>query len=213
MNVYSFQNELFTSNAYLIHGDGGDKSILVDIGEYDSLRAFIVDNRLRVVGLFLTHAHYDHIFYINELMSDFPQCRLYAHPYTILALADEKVNLSFYRELPISYRSDNHYEIIQDETITLDWLEVLAFVTPGHNQGSISFKIGNYLFTGDSLIPGHQTVTKLKSGNKIENLKSLSKLGDLISDNTYIAPGHGPIILGEEYNKTTKNKKIPNLNI
>ena len=50
------------------------------------------------------------------------------------------------------------------ELFTNYHLKVLE--TVGHNNGCLSFVIKEGIFTGDALIPGNPTVTKLKSGNK-----------------------------------------------
>ena len=48
--------------------------------------------------------------------------------------------------------------------------------TAGHNNGCLSFIIEKGIFTGDALIPGNPTVTKLKSGNKKDAKKVFEKL-------------------------------------
>ena len=69
--------------------------------------------------------------------------------------------------------------------------------TPGHNQGSLSFKLQHFCFTGDSLIPGNKVVTKLKSGNKEAAKKSIFKLKTQLQSKDSIMPGHGePISSG-----------------
>lgn len=63
--------------------------------------------------------------------------------------------------------------------------------TPGHDKGCLCYRVGDYFFTGDSYIPGVETVTKLRGGNKEDNERSLMKLKTLFSPNTLICPGHG----------------------
>jgi hypothetical protein len=64
-------------------------------------------------------------------------------------------------------------------TIVFDnyFLEILE--TPGHNWSCLTFKIQNYLFTGDSYIPGVAVVTKLKGGDGLSNRKSLKKIMEM----------------------------------
>jgi glyoxylase-like metal-dependent hydrolase (beta-lactamase superfamily II) len=62
----------------------------------------------------------------------------------------------------------------------------------------MSFQVGNYLFTGDSFIPQIPVVTKLKSGDKQQNVLSLQKIKSLIKSDTIVCPGHGSMCLGEE---------------
>jgi glyoxylase-like metal-dependent hydrolase (beta-lactamase superfamily II) len=77
------------------------------------------------------------------------------------------------------------------ELFTDCYIKVLE--TAGHNKGCLSFIIKEGIFTGDSLIPGIPVVTKLKSGNKEDAIKSILKIQKLLGVNQIIFPGHGPI--------------------
>jgi hypothetical protein len=64
--------------------------------------------------------------------------------------------------------------------------------------GCLTYKIGNYLFTGDSFIPNVPVVTKLKGGNKLVNIDSLIIIHSYINENTVVCSGHGRIFTGHE---------------
>ena len=66
-------------------------------------------------------------------------------------------------------------------------LQVMA--TPGHNPSCLSFVVGDYLFTGDSYIPGTKVVTNLPWANKLEALQSEALLRQW-EDRKIICPGH-----------------------
>ena len=51
----------------------------------------------------------------------------------------------------------------------------------------------DYIFTGDSYIPGFKVVTNLPKGNKIQALESVVKIKSLVEGRT-ICPGHGEIL-------------------
>ena len=106
----------------------------------------------------------------------------------------DKLNLSYYHDDPINFKGSNVQILYETDKIELFencFLETLE--TPGHNWGCLTYKIENYLFTGDSYIPNVKVVTKLKGGDRDASKKSLQKIMDNISENTIICPGHGEI--------------------
>jgi hydroxyacylglutathione hydrolase len=69
-------------------------------------------------------------------------------------------------------------------------LEVL--ITPGHTPGGLSFKVGNHLFTGDTLMAGKIGRLDLPGSSSQQMLLSLHGQLLTLPDNTVVYPGHGP---------------------
>ena len=195
MIVAQIPTEIYTSNIYKITIDNEVR--FVDIGNGEPALKSIASFE-RVKGVFITHSHYDHIHGINDLYYA-NSCQIFASEYAIEGLYSEKLNLSFYHENPIVFKG-KQVEIIKDnDLISIGKnFDLRCIYTPGHNAGSMSFQVGNYLFTGDSFIPQIPVVTKLKSGDKQQNVLSLQKIKSLIKSDTIVCPGHGSMCLGEE---------------
>ena len=191
MKVQQIVNETLTSNTYIISSDNSNSVWLIDIGNiYGVLETLSLDSNIN--GVFLTHPHFDHICGINKLIESFSKCIVYTSEEGKIGLASAKLNLSFYREEPIEYCRSNFHILKEKDQIKLfngHFLE--TFETPGHNWGCLTLKIDNYLFTGDSYIPGIDVVTKLKGGDREANTKSLQIIKDNITEQTIICPGHG----------------------
>jgi glyoxylase-like metal-dependent hydrolase (beta-lactamase superfamily II) len=68
-------------------------------------------------------------------------------------------------------------------------MEVLA--TPGHSPGGLCFKVGNHLFTGDTLMPGAVGRTDIPHAAPQQLLLSLHGRLLTLPDNTVVYPGHG----------------------
>lgn len=187
---------IYTSNIYKI---AIENSVwFIDIGNAKPAIQSLSKNE-EVKGLIITHSHYDHIYGINELCQLFPACKVYVSEYANEGLYSEKLNLSFYHEDPIVFKGDNVQIISDNESIELiEDFFLKCIYTPGHNAGSMCFKLNEYLFTGDSFIPGIPVVTKLKSGDKAQNEISLNRIKSLIQPTTIVCPGHGPIFLGKD---------------
>ena len=190
MHVEQVVNSVFDSNTYIISEDGDNRIWLVDAGNVDDVINRLTKDKI-IKGVFITHAHFDHIYGLNKIIELFPDCEVFISEYGKEGLFSDKINLSFYHEDPIVFKGSNIRILHENDRVELFencFLE--TFETPGHNWGSLTFKVNNYLFTGDSFIPGYDVVTKLKGGNKDESKKSLKKIKSLISEETIICPGH-----------------------
>ncbi|MBK6564111.1 MAG: MBL fold metallo-hydrolase [Saprospiraceae bacterium] len=197
LSVKQFVNNAFNSNTYLIQHKEVSPSIwLVDAGEFQSW-ANILDSKYTISGVFLTHAHFDHILHLDDVIKNFPDCVIYCSTDTKMALENPKLNLSFYHDHPIELHHQNIIILKEGDSIELYYNFSLKVIeTPGHNKGSLSFLLQPYFFTGDSLVPGFPVVTKLKGGDKEQNKQSLLKIQQLIDKETIICSGHGLMVPG-----------------
>lgn len=179
MGIRIHVNKLFSSISYNI-----DK-ILVDPG--DEWEGFY-----GVEAVFLTHAHFDHIYGVNEVLKRNPNVQIFTNSSGRKMLLDPKLNLSYYHETPIAINFfEKIIEIGDGEVVnTGNGLKAKAIYTLGHNPSCITWIIDDYLFTGDSYIPGAKIVTNLPKGNKEQALKSLELIKSLIGPQTIICPGH-----------------------
>jgi glyoxylase-like metal-dependent hydrolase (beta-lactamase superfamily II) len=64
--------------------------------------------------------------------------------------------------------------------------------TPGHSAGGICIKIGDFLFTGDTLFKESIGRTDLYTGDMDTIIKSIKEKLLTLGDNIIIYPGHGP---------------------
>jgi glyoxylase-like metal-dependent hydrolase (beta-lactamase superfamily II) len=191
MEVKQLVNSVFTSNTYIVSDNNSDWVWLIDVGDIKGVLNSLTKGTY-VKGVFITHPHFDHIYGINKLVDLFPECLVFTSEDGKQGLFSDKLNLSYYHNDPITFLGSNIQILRENDTIELFenyFLEALE--TPGHNWGCLTYKIGNYLFTGDSYIPNVPVVTKLKGGDRESNKKSLQKIKDNISENTIICPGHG----------------------
>ena len=202
------KNELFVeqysdtqkgANTYvLFNEDCPAECIIIDIGSYTFFKNLA--DRFTRATLFITHAHYDHIEGINHFIIDFPNAKVYLSKEADIMIKDPKKNLSYYQGTPISFDGPNLHVIGETEKSLIEINRAIGvFETPGHTKGCLSFKVGDFLFTGDIFIPGIPPVTKLKGGNRDEAKKSMKAIEELLEPNIIICPGHGPVITSQEY--------------
>lgn len=188
--VTQIQSEQFTSHVYVLTTSFSDEVFLIDCGGFQPVLDFL-GAEAKVKGIFLTHYHYDHIYYLQHWFAMFPDLIVYGSEKTIFGLSNAKVNLSYYHGDSVEV-SINNVVCLEDQS-KIELLEgafIKSFSTEGHCEGSLSFQLGNYFFTGDSLIPNIPTVTKLRTGSKDKARDSIVKIHKLVEKSSIICPGH-----------------------
>lgn len=189
-SVIRIANSFKHSNTYVIVPDNDDKVWLVDIGDFEEVVSAIGDKQ--IAGIFLTHAHLDHIYGIKDALQKFPDCVVYGSGMCLEYLLDDRKNLSIYYECPLSLKVEKCKILFDNTLIELnECISIQTFYTPGHTPDSTCYQIGNLIFTGDAFVPGLPTVTKLRGGNKLQASKSIGIIKSKINTKTIILAGHG----------------------
>ena len=193
------------SITYILYAEGVDYCYLIDCGYGTQLFPSLESLGKRVRAVFLTHAHYDHIYGLNLLKERFPGVKVYTTIEGRDALFDTKKNFSKYHpEIePFIFQYKDGVEILSDggliHLFEEDYMEVLF--TPGHDVSCVSYVVEDNLFTGDSYIPGLKTVCTFPRSDKELALRSTLLLKDMEKQGYIVLCGH------HSYNKLTKNKR------
>lgn len=191
IQISQIVNSIFTSKTYILYKEGYSKAWLVDIGDIKPVSAFLDENHLEIAGVFLTHAHFDHIYGLPSLVQYFPSCKVYTNEFGKKALASDKLNMSKYHETPITYEGENVVMVNEGDAFTLFDNEPLLYIyeTPGHNPSCLTMVLGDLVFTGDAYIPGVGVNTQLPHANKELVKASLDRIMKL-ADRKTILCGH-----------------------
>ena len=128
---------------------------------------------LTVRYLCCTHGHRNHATAKEEV-------KLAVGGETALSLIDAKAYL----------RSADHY-LNDGDRLPFGDFELEVISTPGHSPGSLCFKVGNHLFTGDTLLHGNLGRTDLPDVDVSRQLVSVLSRLLTSPENTVIYPGHG----------------------
>lgn len=188
LKIDSHINTFFNSITYFLSYK--KELYIVDCGDADDIIEYTEKNNLVLKGIFLTHSHFDHIYGLNTLYDKYPQAVVYASEYAKMALYDDRLNLSYYHEDSFIYKGDNVVILKDSDKILLSDVEELNIIaTPGHCPSCLCYYTDNYIFTGDSYIPGIKVVTKLPRGNKIKADESVELIHDL-AKNRLVYSGH-----------------------
>lgn len=141
--------------------------------------------------VFLTHAHFDHIYGLNKVIELNPEAKVYTNDAGKNMLLNSRLNMSFYNDTEFTFNYPDNIVLVKngDEIQLHDNLVAKVVFTPGHNPSCITWIIDDCLFTGDSYIPGIKTITNLPGGNKELSKKSICLI-ESISRDRIIYPGH-----------------------
>lgn len=181
-------NTIFTSRTYILEEDACPAVWLVDCGDFDKVLDRIGDKA--IAGVLLTHAHFDHIYGLPELLSLFPQCLIVTNETGLAALGSDKANMSRYNGTPLQVTPTNVMLVHDGDSVPIfDGIMARIYETPGHNPSCLTFEIGNLLFTGDAFIPGEKVITALPGGSKSIAAASVARILEL-GNGKVILPGH-----------------------
>ena len=186
MTIHQIVNSIFNSCSYVLTQD--KQSWLVDCGDVDQILP-LIDGKLQ--GVLLTHAHFDHIYGLNNLESLFPGVPVYTVMAGLNGLMSDKLNFSRYYGEPFIFDSPDNVKLVNDgDSISLfEDVEIKAVATPGHSPGCVTWLTSNAIFTGDSYIPGVKTVANLPHSDKDLALKNEALIRQMV-ENRSIYPGH-----------------------
>lgn len=197
--VSRFNNSPIASSCYLVKDEKSGRILVVDPGSEDMSPIINIEIEKSIDKIILTHEHFDHISGCNYLFERF-NTPILCSSYCAEAIIDAKNNMSLFYEPP-GFVVKNDLKVINNYNTLIKWYgnQLIFYESHGHSIGGICFTIGEYLFTGDSLIENVRTVTKLKNGSK-EKLVEFIKLLESLKGNGYVVcPGHGEMFNLDTY--------------
>lgn len=202
IEIATFINFPINSNCYVVYSQQLKRCVIIDPGSEDSseIISFIETNGLILDYIILTHEHFDHIWSADTLRYKY-NSKLISSRHTSKCLINPKLNLSvFYNQIGFSIEPADI--LIEEISFNLMWMgaKIEFLSTPGHSKGSICFIIENKLFTGDTMIKGIKTVTKLPGSNILHLQNSLSLIFNQFNLKTEVFPGHNKKFFLESYN-------------
>ena len=182
MKVKMMQVGPIGTNCYILEDETAKRAAVIDPGdEADRILSILKGMDSQVDYILLTHGHYDHTTAVPELHQALPNAKIYIHQ------AD--ANGAGSRLFPLAGQVDDLLLYGEGDTLPLGALTIHVLHTPGHSPGSVTLKVRDVLFTGDTLFAGDCGRTDLRGGSYEQILSSLGRLGRL-EGNYHICPGH-----------------------
>ena len=169
----------------------GKEALLIDPAwDIPAIEKVLTQEDLHLIGVLFTHGHFDHVKFAQTLLEKH-------HLKAFLEESD--VDLA---GLPPNvlhtYRAD--------QQLQMGPFQVTILATPGHTAGCVCIKIGNNLFTGDTLFPGACGRVDLPTSNPRAMAQSLKRIASLPED-TVVYAGHS---YGARCRSTIGEEKLKN---
>ena len=190
-------SNFYESNTFVIEKD--NEVLIVDAGVEVEKVAKVVGSK-KVVGIFLSHGHFDHTAYFEDYVKKF-HAKVYASEYIKEYLGDCKKNYSTdFVDFDMNITNFSDFEFLSGSGVLhLGDFDVEYRQLGGHSKSDMCFKVDDDLYVGDVVISRGIGRIDLYGGDKNEMIKSLKTLGNI--NYKIMHCGHG-----EDFEKSSQDK-------
>jgi len=202
MQILMNTGGLADTNAFLIADENAKVAVIFDAPDSTVLPLLEQANARGwdVIGLWLTHGHFDHIADHAVVTSHYPNAQVLIHKLEEPKLQNPGVQSRMF-QLPFTIPARSADALVEDgQELLIGALRVKVIHTPGHAPGHVMFHFPKeeVLVGGDLIIGGSVGRTDLPDSSHADLLSSIRKIMKL-PPATRLLPGHGqPSTLAEE---------------
>jgi glyoxylase-like metal-dependent hydrolase (beta-lactamase superfamily II) len=161
------------TNCYVVACADTREAVIIDPGD-DAPKILSQLEGLSVKWILFTHAHSGHTGAKDDIKAA-------TDATTAMHLADATAYL----------KSAERY-LLSTDSLPFGQFALNVLITPGHTPGGLSYRVGNHVFTGDTLLAGKIGRVDLPGSSPQQMLLSLHGQLLTLPDNTVVYPGHGP---------------------
>ena len=182
------------TNAFLVADEATKQAVIFDAPDHTA--GPLLDEAQKrgfdVVGLWLTHGHFDHVADHAEVTGRFPAAKVLIHELDEPKLQNPGSSV-FALPFEIPPRSADAH-VVDGQELQLGNLRVQVLHTPGHAPGHVMYYFPDekILIGGDLIIGGSIGRTDLPESDHAELERSIRKIMQLPGD-TRLLPGHGNV--------------------
>jgi len=197
LKVITLPVGIYATNCHILCNASGECLVFDAAGEADSLISTVRDEGLKPLAVLQTHAHFDHIMALDEVVDEW-KVPVYIHSEEEIALRDPHWNASEMLGVPVRTRATSNMlaggkeDGMETGSLNVGAFDIQWFHTPGHTKGGVCFLVENHLFSGDSIFQGSIGRSDLPGGNGTQLIEAVKHVLGRIPGGTLIHPGHGP---------------------
>lgn len=184
MKIRRFVEGPVMTNMYVV-SDENNEGFLVDCAyPSDRVKQYIEDNSIKINFIIQTHTHFDHVLGL-EYFKNLYDVNVYASEDSKEISNDKDYNLAYSYDVNVPI--DNY---LKDGEVFSKY-NILAIKTPGHTLDSMSYKIDDVLFSGDTLFKQSIGRTDFPGGNYNQIIDSIKNKFSKFDGDTKVLSGHG----------------------
>ncbi len=182
INIKTIINNGLQVNTYILYEK--DKAVIIDPGiDSHKVIEFLINNDLKPIMILLTHAHYDHIEGLPNILKNYDiTFKLHKNDEELYYHKDN-TGINIFNKPKIT-------DYLNDKSIKLFTTPIEIIHTPGHTQGSVCFYFYPYLISGDTLFYGSIGRTDLPGGDFEQLIESIKNKLLILPDEVKVLPGH-----------------------
>ena len=168
------------TNCYVVTDEDTLECAVIDPGaEPNTILGYLEDNHLKCAAVMLTHAHFDHIGALEDVLAE-TGAALYVNR------KEEGGSVPGFGSFKAPEGAVFYGE---GDTVKVGSLEFKVMETPGHTPGGVTLVCGDAIFSGDTLFRGSCGRTDFPGGDMKLELQSLKRIAALEGDYD-VYPGH-----------------------
>lgn len=189
------------TNTYLIADDQSGEAVVIDPADEGEWIVSEAEERgWRIVSIWLTHAHFDHlggVAGVADSCNPAPPVALHAEDYSLWRMQG---GAGFFG-MQIDPGPEPTVELRHNQTLYLGKHQFKVLHAPGHTRGHVMFynEAEKVLFCGDVIFQGSIGRTDLPGGDFGRLISSIQTQVLTLPEDTRLLTGHGPeSTIGEE---------------
>lgn len=192
MIVETLQLGPIATNCYIVRDEATGRAAVIDPGgDAPRVTAALARHNLTVEAIIATHAHFDHIGAVRDLVLATGAPFLAGEAeLPVLKTAAEQALMFFGISVPPPPAPDR---LLRDgDELTLGGARFRVVLTPGHSPGHICLLGDGVAFVGDVVFPGSIGRTDLPGGDYDTLMRAIARHILTLPDETVLYSGHGP---------------------
>jgi glyoxylase-like metal-dependent hydrolase (beta-lactamase superfamily II) len=204
MLIAGFPAGPWGTNCYVVATGPDAECLVIDPGKdaAPGVAEIVREHRLKPVSVLLTHGHIDHMWSVTPVAGTY-DATAWIHPQDRHLLSDPMAGMSPETASTLLgtdvrfAEPDDVRELGDGDALQLAGLTVTVDHTPGHTQGSVTFRtpydgdVPEVMFGGDLLFAGSIGRTDLPGGDHAQMLRTLAAKVLPLDDRIVVLPGHG----------------------
>ena len=191
MKIEKYVVGMIGTNCYLVINEETKDTVMVDPGAYPTkLKNAVKEQGLKLKAVLLTHAHFDHIMGLSDVMEDI-KIPVYVEEADLPMMMDGESYLSS-GYMRGGYQFADAVPVRDGQQLQIAGFQFRVIHTPGHTPAGCCyyFPYEDVIFTGDSLFCGSLGRTDFKGGSMSDLVRTVKVKIMTLPEHTEVYPGH-----------------------